>query len=244
MFVPEGYVPLLFVKHACCDIANERFPPVPSDDADSFFKTAERDPRAVLYSELILRRFIEHYCEELFVFQYPSTLLRAPAEIFFEDRIYDGPCPKDINQAQSGIEHLRASEIRFFNDEVRIDADFDDGKKPLLRFYGLERFVEDAKALHGAILCWKSCAKLKELTAILGRFRDQEYWLGLHPDYPCSESEPEKGARDGGLWNAYICFQEQYPNGKEAANATWAEVERTVGYSRRQILRAVKKFGG
>lgn len=45
-----------------------------------------------------------------------------------------------------------------------------------------------------------------------------------------------------GLRDAYRCFIDAYPRGKETA--TWPEVERVTGYSRRQIGRAMKKYSG
>lgn len=40
----------------------------------------------------------------------------------------------------------------------------------------------------------------------------------------------------------YQCFISKYPQGK--GPETWSEVEKTTGYSRRHIIRAIKAFGG
>lgn len=45
-----------------------------------------------------------------------------------------------------------------------------------------------------------------------------------------------------GIADAYNCFVSSFPDGKGAA--TWAEVERVTGYSRRQINRGIRLLGG
>jgi len=55
--------------------------------------------------------------------------------------------------------------------------------------------------------------------------------------------QPDNSTAVGaGLRDAYLCFTKAYPHGK--GTATWPEVEKVTGYSRRQIVRAMKKYSG
>jgi hypothetical protein len=56
------------------------------------------------------------------------------------------------------------------------------------------------------------------------------------------EAAVPKKDTPSGLTHAYQCLIEAFPNGK--GSATWDEVVTRTGYSRRTIVRAMKKFSG
>jgi hypothetical protein len=249
MFVPEGYLPLHYIKEVCGYIARESYPPIPLDDKgdDGFaFANVKPDPRSVLYSHLIFDRFVSRYCEDFFVFQYPNLLLRAPDELFFTDRIYDGPCPQDIEEAEAGLEHVRTNvEISFLTSDLRVDVSLAGRAKELAQFYGLGRFIEDARLVNGAVLCWRSELKRVELSAALNEFRDEIYWAGNHPDFPPlvdstlpklieASIKPARGRPNKKRIVAQI-YNSIFPDGHEAAGKTWKEarieVEHKLGAS-------------
>lgn len=97
-------------------------------------------------------------------------------------------------------------------------------------------FEQCIKPFAGWSLCWKA----EELPKTLEQVFDElgiisESWRSILGDTP---SSTKSGFASKGMAYTLSCVLDAFPDGK--GNATWAEVENRVGYSRRSILRAIK----
>ncbi|WP_340107799.1 hypothetical protein [Pikeienuella sp. HZG-20] len=112
--------------------------------------------------------------------------------------------------------------------------------KHLENIVNREAFYKSLEKYDGYFLAVKtdSLPDRKTIRKCLGLW-DDEIPTG-NPKPPLVASK-ELGA---GLRNAYDCYVRAYPQGKDAAGATWHEVVAVVGYSRRHIKRALATFGG
>ncbi|WP_417586348.1 hypothetical protein [Pararhodobacter oceanensis] len=230
MFVPEGYMPLIDVKYACRSIARERYSNnTPVDDLasidwDALFGFSdvppkEIDPRQALYARLLLDRFIGHFLEEIYVFQYPNILLRAAPEIFYSELLYDGPCPDDKDEARSAMEHLGKNRLNLVSEAMRFDLNIgEDTLRIATEALGKE-FVETAMPVSGAVLCWRTETLQSELENILCKFHDEQYWLGVHPDFPAEDvteledAATPRGGRPEKVGKVAAAYRTLFPNG-------------------------------
>lgn len=222
MFYPDGVIPLNIIHETCRNIAWDRFP----GDVSNF----EIDPRYMLCAELIFSRFLEVHGGELWVFKAPDILLRSSGLILFRDRFYDGPCPTDIEEAKSALEHLSRGPRIFLTRSMRVNANVADKDAQL---HGLEEEVNEMKAFQGALICWKGNELPIDLEKFLAGFVDQDG----------SEIDGSSSTLDA-LRKVHEAFREVCPNGKLASGRTWLEIEKKTGWSRRHILRAIDAFSG
>jgi hypothetical protein len=93
--------------------------------------------------------------------------------------------------------------------------------------------------LHHALADARALAAQFEGQALCIKIDAADQFTGSAFDDWKPEQVPAVGS---GVDDAYRSFKEKYPNGR--GSATWEEVERVLGWSRRQIERGIKKFEG
>lgn len=234
MFAPDGFVQLNEIKQICANLAYDRFP-MEFKAGEAFEPIADLRPE--LYSRLLFGRFVEAHDREMWLYQYPSLLLRASSELFYRSNTYLAPCPRDQSEAQSALEHLDGGPMVFVNARLRVDAD---GHPEFVARYGLEDYSAELRPVHGAIVCWKPDSWPVDLEREIWPFGDDAYFRGL----PSFDQSAEPMNESDSLKVVYDAFDAVCPRGKSASGLTWPEVEKLTGWSRRQIGRALDAYSG
>jgi hypothetical protein len=88
-----------------------------------------------------------------------------PSVILFRTRIYEGPCPENIEDAERALEHLNSGPRLFLTSSMRVNANVSDKDAQM---YGLEEEVNEMKAFQGALICWKGDELPIDLEKFLG----------------------------------------------------------------------------
>lgn len=225
MFFPDGFVPLSDVSNVCYLVAWDRFRGIDELDVSLAHPL---DPCITLYAELLFSRFLERRAAEVWAFKIPNVLLRVDQFLFFQARVYDGPCPLDPAEAESALAHI--SRRFFLSKGMRVTCKV---PQEVVDEFELDEAVEAARQMDGALLCWKAPHDMTDLEREIGRYLDHIYWKGLEGvDVGNGGNKPS-----GGIKEAYESFVKICPHGKNASGLTWKEIEAKVGWSRRQIER-------
>lgn len=231
MFHPDGLIPLIEIRQICNNISWDRFPTKSTAEYDD-----PPDPRYEVYSELIFSRFLEANDDKLWVFKYPDIILRASMDILFQYKVYDGPCPEEVDEASSVLAHIRGGPRIFLTDGMRVNSSI-----PMedIQTWHLQELVDDAERLQGGLVCWKPNEWPVDPEREVARFTDHVHWKG-HAVYGQKFISDEGRS---GLLQTYNDFKLVCPNGKMASGLTWLEIQEKTGWSRRQIVRALDVFG-
>lgn len=231
MFFPDGFVPLFQVYSICHLAARDRFRGGEIDDGLAH----PLDPCVNLYTELLFFRFFESRSEELWAFKIPNVLLRVDPFLFFQARIFDGPCPLDPAEAESALAYITPR--LFVSKGMRVTCKV---PQEAVDEFALGEAVDEARQMDGALLCWKAPQDMTDLEREIGRYLDHIYWKGAAGvDVGNGGNKP-----NGGIKEAYESFVKVCPHGKNASGLTWQEIERKTGWSRRQIQRAIAAHSG
>lgn len=234
MFFPDGLLPLVAVLRACQALASDRFP----DVIEEGNRWPTTDRRAELYAEMLLDRFLDANENDLWAFAPPSTLVRVFPALLYRWNVYHGACPTDMAEAESALEHLRKGPRFGISHDFRIDS------TPPIDFSPLTpspQYFLDLAPLHRAVICWKVESWPVDAEKEIRPFLDHNYWRGVPQvaNLPSAESDDAEG-----LSEVYQAFLKFCPDGKEASQLTWQEIQKKTGWSRRHITRAIRACGG